>query len=149
MSCFWTNLQLVTEDCTPSGDGTPAWVSLNGDGNSYGRFRVPYLQFGTQHPECLSGDLYDALLAASSVVITGLLLTGDDLSGADEEPLPAITFDDVSLAMTLFEFDTSAEYFFDNPIEVEDRLTQNTWYWARIEVDSVEYIGAMYMGGGV
>lgn len=132
-----TGMQETVAIPFPSISTVVSFVGPDGNGGLDGRFTIR-----------LADDLYTAGIeaafeSATSVVITGLSKSLDDLSGEGGADFPGANFDTVSLEMTYDEDFVMWKWTND------DSVDQSAWYWARIEIDGVFYIGAVYMGVGI
>jgi hypothetical protein len=158
-TCFWTDLVNVTQACESEPEPEPSgfadfWMPRSlGHGSSDGRIAVMFIDGFERAPYVSSTPLFDALLEAESVRITGVAglfepPAGEAPAGADEGEVvieAGITWTDVDRAMTLQEGGGTSEYYWHN----DEPEATNTWTYVRIDVDGQTFYGVVYIGDGV
>lgn len=152
--CFWTDIVNATQVCSaPPPDSTAAdFLGPEGNGSGNGVLRLRWLSLGEPAPGICNAALFDALSLEPEVTITGIADAGEPPAGTEwweatcGIEVPEVAFEPVDYPMGLVSSHdgSTKDYMTGNP-----GLANYAWYWVRVEVESVEYVGLMYMGAGV
>lgn len=141
-------------DFIPNGDledpgegiGPIMFRGTAGGGGDFGTLTLRYKAPWGMDYEIESEELYDALLAATDVVITGVKYDEGAGAYAIGDMGPDVTFDTVNLVMSRFvygggEYERFSYYYGESDTE--------GWHFIRLDIDGVVYYGTMHGGGDV